>query len=294
MSKSYVQGDSNTQASTQIEKTLDLYLDSDNATSVIDGKYHFLIQPAISNYYGSKAKCYVKDMSFMNSLMNIRGTSQDRKLGIQITDTNTGNILPIGITEHVFDGSRYQRGDEWADKLNSLFGLYVSFNWNEYTQKMKYQCVGNYIATFVFQNYETQKINLNMLKFMNTTPSATGESASVVDLNDNLHGIYMLCDQVKPDIIHAGDNVPGKMVRVPINTGIGSYVHYNQRLPIHRSTFESDITNKLTIKLVDDAGIPFEPNRWTATITVELYKAPVKNELHRIHSTSRAPPLVRP
>ena len=34
MSKSYVQGDSNTQASTQIEKTLDLYLDSDNALNI--------------------------------------------------------------------------------------------------------------------------------------------------------------------------------------------------------------------------------------------------------------------
>lgn len=299
--KSYEQTSLNTTtAMSSIEKTVDVYLDSDQA-ELIGGKYHFLVQPSISNYYGSKARCYIKDMSFMNTLMNIRGSTSERTLNISVTDPN-GATLPDKF--HVFPESRHQSGSVWADTLNDIFGTpggsqyaYVEFTWDEFTQRMNFDCATGYSIRF-FQN---EKINLELLKFVGsdsggsyTNPRSSGTSTSVVDLNNGLHGIFMVCDEVTPDLVNIGTDKPGKMVRIPVNTGIGGYVYYSQRLPIHRSTFDSDTTNKLTIELFDDAERVFNPNRWTATLTVEFYKKPVNNQLHTIHNSSRNPPLIRP
>ena len=302
--KSYEQTNMNTTtAMSQIEKTIDVYLDSDQA-ELIGGTYHFSVQPSISNYYGSKARCYIKDMSFMNTLMNIRGTTLDRTLTIEVTDVSTGTALHPD-RSHVFPGSRYQSGTQWADALNEIFFddptsatyAYVQFSWDEFTQRMNFQCVSGFAVRF-FQN---SKINLELLKFIGdsgaddyTIQRNSGTSTSIIDLNNNLHGIYMVCNEVTPDLVNIGNDKPGKMVRVPVNTGIGGYVYYSQRLPIHRSTFDSDTTNKLTIELFDDSETLFNPNRWTATMTVEFYKKPVNNQLHTIHNTSRNPPLIRP
>ncbi len=290
--KSYVQSNMNTTtAMSSIEKTVDVYLDSDQA-ELSNGKYHFLVQPAISNFYGDKARCYIKDMSFMNSLTNIRGTASDRTLNIEVLDIATSTTISPS-PSHTFPESRYQSGDQFADKLNDLFSNYVTFTWDEFRQRMNFDCVSGYSIKF-FQN---EKINVELLKFVGsdyTSSRTSGTSTSVVDLNNNLHAVYMSCDQVTPDLVNIGNEKPGKMVRIPVNTGMGGYVYYSQRLPIHRSTFDSDTTNKLSIELYDDSETLFYPNRWTATLTVEFYKKPVNNQLHTIHNTSRTPPLIRP
>jgi len=280
-----------------LEKTLQIYLDSSHAQKSDKG-YIFELQPSISSYYGGISKLYIKDFRCKNTIANMDGDADQRKFSFQC-------VSPTGVlgTEQqiTFDkNSNYTIGSQFAQILTNEFNnsgdvnQNVKFTWLQHSQKMSFECVGGLAGrTVIF--FGNQEINQKYLKFDSTMSNkkSYGVSTEAIDFSRDIHNLYISCDQVTPDVITTSNDLPGRIVKIPVNGTYGSYISYTQRLPLHRSILDSHTTNKLKLFLFTDNHEPFFPNKFVCTLTVELYskKQPVNNGLKKLHQQSMNPPF---
>lgn len=278
-----------------LEKTIQIYLDSQNAVKNQNG-YIFDLQPSISSYYGGIAKMYVKDFRCKHTIANFYGNTDERRFSFQCISPSGD----LGTEQHIeFEqNSNYTIGSQFAQILTNKFNnsgdvnQNVKFEWLEFSQKMSFECVGGLTGrTVIF--FGNQVINQKYLKFDSTMTNkkSFGISTAPIDLSRDIHNIFISCDQVTPDVITTANDLPSRIVKVPVNSTYGSYISYTQTLPLHKSTLDSHTTNQLKLFLFTDNHKAFFPNKFVMTITVELYKQPVKNDLHQMHLNSKNTPF---
>ena len=70
-----------------------------------------------------------------------------------------------------------------------------------------------------------------------------GISTESIDFSRDIHNLYISCDQVTPDVITTANDLPARIVKIPVNCTYGSYISYTQTLPLHRSKLDSHTTN---------------------------------------------------
>ena len=295
-----------------------MYLDSDNAKREnLSNKYEFKVEPSIQTFSGETAKIYVKQFSMMNTLQNIRGTPIERTLTVTTANVNDSNDEKE--IAHQFPPSHYGNGTTFAQALNDIFyptdangnalaqnkfgqnNLYVKFTWDGFQQKMAFEYKGtdhgqpNHYVYFS----PNEVINQKFLKF-ESSPSFqyhTGFSQYIVDLNRDMHHLYISCDQVTSTHTRTANDISGRIYKVPVETAYGSYIQTHESEPIHKSKLDGNTSTTLSLSLFDDSGTFFHPDRFFLTLVIELHKKNDKNVEMRhpfTNDISRHPPLLRP
>lgn len=264
-----------------LQKTLYLYLDSDNA-ELKESSYKFSLQPSIESYFASKTSVYLKDFRSRHTIGNIRGSQEQRTFSLRCHYSGKNESDPSQFI--VFENNvSFTDGRTFAAFLNNKFNTStntnenVEFTWINYMQKMQFRASQPNTTVSFFQNEE---INTKFLKF-EAIPSSnlrTGLSSSEIDLCTEIHSLYVYCDEITPEPVQSANEKTGVICKIPIDSRYGSYIDYNNELPIHKSSLDKNTTNHLTLSFMDDSGLHFKPNRFTITLCIEMYNEN-KNEL---------------
>ena len=168
-----------------IEQEYNLYLDSD-AAKKRGHKFEFEIQPPIQTFLGSKAKVFLRDFTCLNTILNITGSDDERKLKFNIIDPAIAPGDPnrdIATKEYIFPRSRYATGKDFQDQLNSIFynssstyNCDVQFTWDKTQSKMRFAHIPPVGTPQYELHFEHSPIFDKFLKFEHASHLTTTES----------------------------------------------------------------------------------------------------------------------
>ena len=294
----------------------EIYLDSDYASYERSHEFEFKLDPPVQTDMNQKAYISVRHFSCLNTLKNI---TIDRR---QFAVARLVNGVSLTYNREIPEG-HLETGQEFADMLNRKFypkdaqgnptatiedtldsdfgkpSAYVQFTWLQEKQHMLVEIVDT--ATAGAGNLTLYGEIFELLNFeVNTNLLLSGESTAPVDVNREVHSLYVTCKEVTENHVNTANDIPNRIIKIQNTAPYGGYITYDSNLPVQKNELDKHTTTQFTLKLVDNNGFPFIPDRFFFTIHVEIlepviekinYWTDEKGTLLAEQERSRHPPI---
>ena len=262
---------------TTTKDTYYIYLDSDhveNTVSPQDPEFRFAIQPSIQTQTGELCTLFVKDFSTMNDFYNVTAFNRRNQI-----------IYGTTVVELLLDTGHYDSGTKLIAHIASIFQKHVNVNIPTSTP----------VPNFTFDEKKLKGIfrfNGDTLKFSGLVfteifnldesvpyPDSLAISASPVDVNRNIHNIYLSINELNNTNtvnVSSALNIPNRVCKVPIISPFGGYCVFQSSQYPQKTPVSNHLINNLTFKLFLDNGSTLSSEKFTCTIVLEIERPVVK------------------
>lgn len=248
-----------------------IYLDSDYGRKQ-GNQYQFQISPPIQIHGNDTGLVFLKEFSGQNNLYNINETNQTASIQV-------GSNAVVSV---VLDIGYYSSGKALASHLTTKFASTgVSFAFIEATLKM--MASSTLASSLIFSGVIFER----MLNFpVDTTIEITQQpviSTNEIDINRGIHNVYVSVAEISNNVRMIGSNygIPNRISKIPLVNAFGNYVVYQANDPVQKSPIENVVLSNLTVQLSSDDLQVYEPERFTATLCIEVVrsKSPFLNQI---------------
>lgn len=285
-----------------------IYVDSSLATKKADGTYTVKLDPPVQSNGIERNYIYLKQFSCLNTIPNIDASP------FEIIDSTR---VPPNFPRS-FDIGAFNSVKDLVAALNEKFcpkdggstvpasdpndgGEQVPFVQFEYDSST---CLVT--ATQLQQNpigFDGEIFDLLKLA---EVPGVLYQwkSTEPVDIFRAISNIYVSCDQIVDAHTSTSANIPNRLIKMTNYTDYGNYLQYEAMLPVQPKELEPKVVNTLDIRLFNNDGLTFTPDRFLMTLCRQLRKPVVnhkesywvedtKNTLLKEDYESRKPPIRR-
>jgi len=268
-----------------------IYLDSASAEMTPQGAFMFNLKPSIQATGIERNYIYLKQFSALNTLNNINSSTFTVHRKVSGVETPYHRSFDIGAFNSVKDlclalNEKFQPKDGGSlvppsDKRDGTLAVpYVKFTYDEKTCLVSAVQKDGYEIRLEGEVFNLLKLNVNTLSsWISTEP---------VDIWRSIANIYVSCSQIVDAHTQTSVNIPNRLIKVQNRTNYGQYLQYEVELPIQPKELEPQLCNQLELRLYNEDGMTWIPDRFLITLCRQVRKPVVKHkETYWVEDTSK-------
>lgn len=284
-----------------------IYLDSATAKMTPQGTFLFNLKPSIQASGIERNYIYLKQFSALNTLNNINSSTFTVHRKVSGVETPYHRTFDIGAFNSVKDlclalNEKFQPKDggstvPTSDKRDGGEAVpFVKFTYDETTCLVSAVQKDGYEIRLEGEVFDLLNLRINTI--------SSWISMDTVDIWRAIANIYVSCNQIADAHTQTSVNIPNRLIKVQNRTNYGQYLQYEVELPIQPKELEPQMCNQLELRLYNEDGMTWFPERFLITLCRQVRKPVVKHQetywvqdpsktLLKADYESRKPPIKR-